>query len=382
MELLLVSVASLFAGFVDAIVGGGGLILVPALFAVFPTTHPATLFGVNKSASMWGTAAATVQFARRVQMPWASLLPAAGLAFAQAYPSKPIRMVVGYPPGGGIDFAARTVQVPMQEALKQQIVVDYKPGASGMIAATELTRQAPDGYTLLLANTGPFAIAPYLQSKPPYDPVKQFTYIGQISQGSYIAVTRPEHPAKNLKDFVAWAKAQTGQVNFASGGNGTSTHLNGELMNQVTGLDMTHVPYKGSAPAVQDLLGGQTQILIDAGTVLLPQIKGGKLKALAVTGPKRDPQLPDVPTVAELGLGGMEAVGFQGLVGPAGMPKDVVDRLSSELAKALAQPDIKAKFATAGAEVHSLGPTEFAAFVKKDNEKWAKLIKERKLQLD
>ena len=195
-------------------------------------------------------------------------------------------------------------------------------------------------------------------------------------------MTRPDHPAKNLKDFVAWAKAQTGQVNFASGGNGTSTHLNGELMNQVTGLDMTHVPYKGSAPAVQDLLGGQTQILIDAGTVLLPQIKGGKLKALAVTGPKRDPQLPDVPTVAELGLGGMEAVGFQGLVGPAGMPKDVVDRLSGELAKALAQPDIKAKFATAGAEVHSLGPTEFAAFVKKDNEKWAKLIKERKLQLD
>lgn len=311
-----------------------------------------------------------------------ALASVAGLACAQAYPTKPIRMVVGYPPGGGIDFAARTVQVPMQEALKQQIVVDYKPGASGMIAATELTRQAPDGYTLLLANTGPFAIAPYLQSKPPYDPVKQFTYIGQISQGSYIAVTRPDHPAKNLKDFVAWAKAQTGQVNFASGGNGTSTHLNGELMNQVTGLDMTHVPYKGSAPAVQDLLGGQTQILIDAGTVLLPQIKGGKLKALAVTGPKRDSQLPDVPTVAELGLGGMEAVGFQGLVGPAGMPKDVVDRLSGELAKALAQPDIKAKFATAGAEVHSLGPTEFAAFVKKDNEKWAKLIKERKLQLD
>jgi tripartite-type tricarboxylate transporter receptor subunit TctC len=311
------------------------------------------------------------------------LAAAAGLASAQGYPStKPIRLIVGYPPGGGIDFAARTVQVPLQEALKQQMVVDYKPGASGMIAATELTRQVPDGYTLLLANTGPFAIAPYLQSKPPYDPVKQFTYIGQISQGSYIAVTRPDHPAKNLKDFVAWAKGQPGKVNFASGGAGTSTHLNGELMNQVTGLDMTHVPYKGSAPAVQDLIGGQTQILIDAGSVLLPQVKGGKLKALAVTGPKRDPQLPDVPTVKELGLGGMESVGFQGLVGPAGMPKDVVDRLSTELAKVLAQPDIQAKFATAGAEVHSLGPTEFSAFVKADNEKWAKLIRERKLQLD
>lgn len=306
-----------------------------------------------------------------------------GLAAAQAFPAaKPIRLIVGYPPGGGIDFAARTVQVPMQEALRQQIVVDYKPGASGMIAATELTRQPADGYTLLLANTGPFAIAPYLQSKPPYDPIKQFTYVGQISQGSYIAVTRPDHPARNLKEFVAWAKQQGGKVNFASGGNGTSTHLNGELMNQVAGLDMTHVPYKGSAPAVQDLIGGQTQILIDAGSVLLPQVKGGKLKALAVTGPKRDPQLPDVPTVKELGLGGMESVGFQGLVGPAGMPKDVVERLSAELAKALAQPDVQAKFATAGAEVHSLGPAEFSAFVKADNEKWAKLIRERKLQLD
>ena len=305
------------------------------------------------------------------------------LAGAQGYPAaKPIRLIVGYPPGGGIGFAARTVQQPMQEGLKQQIVVDNKPGASGMIAATELTRQPPDGYPLLLANTGPFAIAPYLQAKAPYDPVKHFTYIGQISQGSYIAVTRPDHPAKDLKEFVAWAKAQSGQVNFASAGNGTSTHLNGELMNQVSGLDMTHVPYKGSAPAVQDLIGGQTQILIDAGTVLLSQVKGGKLKALAVTGPRRDPQLPEVPTVKELGLAGMEAVGFQGLVGPAQMPKDVVDRLAAELAKALAQPDIQAKFATAGAEVHSQGPAAFAAFVKADNEKWAKLIRERKLQLD
>lgn len=313
----------------------------------------------------------------------AALLGAVTLAMAQAWPTaKPIRLIVGYPPGGGIDFAARTVQVPLQEALKQQIVVDYKPGAGGMLAATELTRAAPDGYTILLANTGPFAIAPYLQRKMPYDPLKQFTYIGQISQGSYIAVTRLDHPAKDLNEWVAWAKANAGRVNFASGGAGTSTHLNGELMNQATGLDVTHVPYKGSAPAMQDLIGGQTQLLIDAGTVLLPQVKGGKLKALAVTGPKRDPQLPDVPTVRELGLGAMEAVGFQGLVGPAGMPKEVVDRLAAELAKALAQPEVKAKFAGAGAEVHSQGPAGFAAFVKADNEKWAKLIRERKLELD
>jgi tripartite-type tricarboxylate transporter receptor subunit TctC len=311
-----------------------------------------------------------------------ALASVASLAAAQAYPSKPIRLIVGYPPGGGIDFAARTVQVPLQEALKQQIVVDYKPGAGGVLAASELTRAAPDGYTLLLANTGPFAIAPYLQSKRPYDPVQQFTYLGQISQGAYIVVTRVDHPANDLREFVAWAKANPGRVNFASGGQGTSTHLNGELMNQATGLDMTHVPYKGSAPAIQDLIGGQTQILIDAGTALLPQVKGGKLKALAVTGPKRDPQLPNVPTVGELGLGAMQSVGFQGLVGPAAMPKEVVDKISAELAKVLAQPDVKAKFAASGAEVHWLPPVEFSAFVKAENEKWLKLIRERKLQLD
>ena len=303
-------------------------------------------------------------------------------AAAQGWPAKPIRLIVGYPPGGGVDFAARTIQAPLQEALKQQIIVDYKPGASGTIAAAELARAAPDGYTLLLANTGPFAIAPYLQAKMPYDPVRQFTYIGQISQGSYIAVTGASHPAKDLSEFVGWARVNAGKVNFASAGSGTSTHLNGELMNQAARIDMTHVPYKGSAPAVQDLIGGQTQLLIDAGTVLLPQIKGGKVKALAVTSPRRDPQLPDVPTVRELGLQQMETVGFQGLVGPAGMPREVVDRIAGELAKVLAMPEVKAKFAGAGAEVHCQGPAEFGAAVRADNEKWSKLIKERKLQLD
>lgn len=328
-----------------------------------------------------------------LSVPFASFILLAGAmgAAAQTAPAesknawpnaKPIRLIVGYPPGGGIDFAARMIQAPLADALKQTILVDYKPGASGMLAATELARAAPDGYTLLVANTGPFAIAPHMQRQMPYDPVRQFTYIGQISQGSYIVTTPAEHPAKDLKEFVVWARANAGKVNFASGGNGTSTHLNGELMNQATGLDMTHVPYKGSAPAVQDLIGGQTHLLIDAGSVLLPQVKGGKLKALAVTGPARDPQLPDVPTVRELGLATMESVGFQGLVGPAGIPAEIVSRLAAELALVLARPELKAKFAGAGAEVRSSGPAEFAAFVTADNERWAKLIRERKLQLD
>ena len=188
-----------------------------------------------------------------------ALLVSTATCLAQGWPNeKPIRLIVGYPPGGGIDFAARTIQAPLQEALGQKIVIDYKPGAGGTIAATELTRTPADGYTLLLANTGPFAIAPYLRKKMPYDPLTQFSYLGQISQGAYIAVTRSYHPAKDLKEWVEWAKANKDSANYASGGAGTSTHLNGELLNQATGLNLTHVPYKGSAPAIQELMGGQT----------------------------------------------------------------------------------------------------------------------------
>ena len=298
------------------------------------------------------------------------------------YPSKPIRLIVGFPPGGGIDFTARTIQTGLEAALGQPVVIDYKAGAGGVIAATELTRAVPDGYTLLVANTGPFAIAPYLQTRMPYDPVKQFTYIGQIAETGYIAATRTEHPAKDLKGFIEWAKANPGKANYASGGPGASTHLNGELLNAVAGIDLLHVPYKGSAPAVTDLIGGQTHLLIDAGTVLLPQIKGGRLKALAVTGPRRDANLPDVATVREQGLGGMEAVGFQGLVGPAGMPRTIVDRLASELKKVLASADVQAKFAEAGAEVQPRGPAEFAAFVKGEAERWSALIGRRGIKLE
>ena len=319
-----------------------------------------------------------------------SLITAAALATALpvqlraqgAYPTKPIKLIVGFPPGGGIDFTARTIQNALEAALGQPLVIEYKPGAGGVIAATELTRAAPDGYTLLVANTGPFAIAPYLQAKRPYDPVTQFTYVGQVAESSYIAATRTEHPAKDLKQFVEWAKANPGKANFASGGPGASTHLNGELLNSVAGIDLLHVPYKGSAPAVTDLIGGQTHLLIDAGTVLLPQIKGGRLKALAVTGARRDPNLPDVPTVRELGLGGMEAVGFQGIVGPAGLPKDVVDRLAVELRKVLASPEIKSKFAGAGSEVQARGAQEFAAYVKGEAERWSSLISKRGIKLD
>ena len=308
---------------------------------------------------------------------------ASSRAWAQAAPAgKPIRLLVGYPPGGGIDFTARTIQPALEKALGTQIIIDYKPGASGTIAAAEVSRAAPDGLTLLMANTGPFAIAPHLLRKPPYDPVSQFTWIAQVSEGSYVVATRADHPAKDLTEFIAWAKARPGQVNFASGGIGTSTHLNGELLNQVAGLDMTHVPYKGSAPAIQELVGGQTQVLIDAGTVLIPQIQSGRLKVLAITGSKRDPALPDVKTVAEQKLPAFEAVGFQGLVGPAGLPAEIVARLAAAAKLAVADEEVRKKLIGAGSEPRFRESADFAAFGKAENAKWTQLIRERKLQND
>jgi tripartite-type tricarboxylate transporter receptor subunit TctC len=313
----------------------------------------------------------------------AAALAAPGAPRAQAaWPTKPIRLIVGFAPGGGIDFTARAIQGGLEAALGQPVVIEYKAGAGGVIAATELTRAAPDGHTLLVANTGPFAIAPYLQAKKPYDPLTQFTWIGQIAEAGYIVATRADHPAQDLQQFVAWAKANPGKANFASSGPGASTHLNGELLNAVAGIDLLHVPYKGSAPAVTDLIGGQVHLLIDAGTVLLPQVKGGRLKALAVTGSRRDANLPDVPTVREQGFGGMESAGFQGLVGPAGLPRDVVERLSAELRKVLASAEVKAKFAGAGSEVQPRGPREFAAYAKSEAERWAALIQQRRIQVD
>jgi tripartite-type tricarboxylate transporter receptor subunit TctC len=296
-------------------------------------------------------------------------------ALAQAYPNKPIRLVVGFPPGGGIDFTARLIAQGLGEGLGQPVVVENKPGAAGVLAASEVARAVPDGYTLILANIGPFALAPSMMAKPPYDPVKDFTAIGQIVSTYFIAAVPVSLPAKSMPEFVAWAKANPGKVNFASGGNASITHLNGELVNMVAGIAMTHVPYKGSAPAVTDLIAGQTHLLIDVGSVLTPQVKGGKLRALAVTSPERDAQLPDVPTMREAGFAQLETAGWQGLMGPAGMPRDVVAKLSAELGKTLARPDVQKKLLDAATPVTLRGPDEFAAFVAAENKRWLPVIK-------
>jgi tripartite-type tricarboxylate transporter receptor subunit TctC len=291
------------------------------------------------------------------------------------YPTKPVRLVAGFPPGGGIDFTARLLAQHLAEGLGQPVVVENKSGAAGVIAASEVAKAPSDGYTLIVANIGPFALAPNMMAQRPYDPVNDFTAIGQVVATYFVAAVPANHRANTLREFIDWAKQNEGHVNFASGGNGSITHLNGELLNQVAGIKMTHIPYKGSAPAVTDLIAGQTHILIDVGAVLTPQIKAGKLKAIAVTSPTRDPELPNVATAREQGYPSLETAGWQGVVGPAGMPKDVVARLASELKKTLAKSDVRERFLRAGTPVVERDPEEFAAFIKAENERWLPLIK-------
>lgn len=312
----------------------------------------------------------------------ACLAPCAGPVLAQAWPAKPIRLVVGFPPGGGIDLVARTLQPGLQAALGQQVIVDYKPGAGGVLAAGELTRAAPDGYTLLVANIGPFVLAPNMMSRRPYDATRDFTWIHQTSGSGFVAAVPASHPAGNLAEFVRWARANEQRANFASGGGGSITHLNGELLNQAAGLKLLHVPYKGSAPAVQDLIAGQTQLLIDVSSVLLPQIQSGRLKAIYVTGAQRDPLLPEVPTARESGYPALETSGWQGIVGPAGMPAEIVQRISQAVHAVLANPEVRQKFAQAGSSVTERNPAEFAAFVAAETARWVPVIRAAGVRMD
>ena len=292
------------------------------------------------------------------------------------YPNKPIKLIVGFPPGGGLDFTSRLIAPYLAEALGQQVIVENKPGAAGVIALTELSRAAPDGYTLVVANIGPMVLAPNMMTKKPYDPLKDFTPIGQIVSTYFLAVVPRELPVDSLKTFIQWAKKNPGKANFASGGNGSITHLNGELLNNVGGIKLTHVPYKGSAPAIVDLISGQTHILIDITGILVPQVQSGNLKAIAITSPTRDKDLPNVPTVRESGYAELETSGWQGLVGPANMPKEVVQKLQAALKKTLANPEVRERFEKAGTPITERSVSEFAAFIKAENDRWVAVIKE------
>jgi tripartite-type tricarboxylate transporter receptor subunit TctC len=307
----------------------------------------------------------------------------AALAHAQTtYPAKPIRLVVPFPAGGTTDILARAVAQKLTESMGQPVVVDNRAGAGGNIGADLVAKSPPDGYTLLMGTVGTHAINASLYAKMPYDHVRDFAPVILVAGVPNVLVVTPGLPVKSVQELIAYGKANPGKLNFASSGNGTSIHLSAELFKTMTGVQMAHVPYKGSAPALVDLAGGQVQLMFDNLPSALALIKGGKLKALAVTSLQRSAALPDVPTVAESGLPGFEASSWFGLLAPAGTPKDIIAKLNSEVAKWLATPEAKEKLAAQGAIPAGLPPEEFARHIATETVKWQKVVKDSGAKVD
>ncbi len=303
-------------------------------------------------------------------------------AQAPAYPTKAIRLVVPFPPGGATDILARNVAQKLSETWGQSVVVDNRPGAGGNIGSELVAKAAPDGYTLEMGTVGTHAINASLYSKMPYDHVKDFAPIILVAGVPNVLVVNPSLPVNSVQELIAYAKANPGKLNFASSGPGTSIHLSGELFKVMAGVQMTHVPYKGSAPALQDLLGGQVQLMFDNLPPSLPQIKGGKLRALAVTSLTRAPALPDVPTIAESGLPGFEASSWFGILAPAGTPPAIIAKVNAEVAKWLASPEGKEKLVAIGANAAGGSPEDFARHIQVETAKWAKVVKESGAKVD
>ena len=310
------------------------------------------------------------------------LLAGAGAAFAQQYPAKPIRMIIGFPPGGGTDIIGRIVAQRMSEGLKQQILPDNRGGASGQIAAELTAKAPPDGYTVMMAHIAAMSILPSLYPKLPYDPVRDFAPISLVAISPQIVVVHPSLPVKNIKELIALAKARPAQINYASPGIGTVQHLAGELFNLQAKVNMAHVAYKGAGPSVIDLIAGHVQISFDVIPVVIGHVKAGKLRAIAVTSEKRTAQMPNVPTVNESGLRGFDLSTWWGLVAPAAVSKDVVARLHGETVRTLGLPDVKERIAAAGADVVGNSPEEFAAFIRNERAKYARIVKEAKIKIE
>ena len=303
-------------------------------------------------------------------------LVAAAHAAAQAWPTKPIRLVVPFPPGGAVDFYARVVQQPLSEVLGQTVVIDNKAGASGMVGAEAVAKSPPDGYTLLLGNIASLAINVGIYPKMPYDPLKDFTPIVRTVDVNYVLVVHPSVPVKSVPELIAYAKANPGKLSYGSAGSGSLPHLGTELFKAQTGTDMVHVPYKGGGPMVTDLLGGSVQVVIGDQANLMPHVQSGKLRALAVATSKRSPNAPDLPTIAETGLAGFDATAWQGLVGPAGMPPDVVKRLNEAFNKVMAMPAVREKLVGGGLDPVGGTPEQFGRFIASEIAKWTKIAKD------
>ncbi len=311
----------------------------------------------------------------------ALLLPLAGDALAQAFPTKPVRIVIGFPPGGGIDIVARIMAPKLSEALGQPVIVENKPGAGGVVGTDFVAKSAPDGHTIFFGTTGNISINPAFIPNLPFNMDRDLAPLTQVSSVSFLLYVNPALPVKNLGELIAYSKANPGKVNFYSSGNGGLPHLAGELLNAAAGIKTVHVPYKGSAPGLNDLIGGQVQYGFDAVAIGLPHVKSGRLRAIATTGPKRLSILPDVPAANE-SLAGFEAVNWYGMLVPAGTPREVIVRLQREIAKVMEIPDIRDKLIAQGTDPVGSSPEEFGAFMKSEAAKWSRVIKGANIKPD
>ena len=301
------------------------------------------------------------------------LLP---LLAAAAFPERPIRLVVPFPPGGAVDFFARVVQAPLAELLGQPIVIDNKAGASGMLGAGIVAKSAPDGYTLLLGNIASLAINVGIYPKMPYDPQKDFAPVLRTVDVNYVLVVHPSVPVKTVAELIAYARANPGKLSYGSSGSGSLPHLGTELIKAQAGIDMVHVPYKGGGPMVTDVLGGTIQVALADQANLMPHVVTGRLRALAVATTRRSANAPELPTIAESGLAGFDATAWQGLVGPAGLPADVAKRLNEALNKVMAMPAVREKLLGAGLDPIGGTPEQFGRFIGDEISKWSKIARD------
>jgi len=309
-------------------------------------------------------------------------LTAATTAFAQPYPTKPIKLIVPFPPAGSTDISARAVAAKLGEKLGQPVIIENKPGAGGNIGTDVVAKAPADGYTLVVGTVGTHAINQSLYSKMPYDNIKDFTPVILLSTTPNVLVTQPGFAANSVADVIRMAKAKPGDLTFASSGSGTSIHLSGELFNSMAGTKMQHIPYKGSGPMLIDLLSGTTNMAFDNLSASMVHIKAGKLKALATTGAKRSPALPDIPTVAEAGLAGYDSTSWNAIYAPAGTPREIVERLNREARAILESPETRKYFAEQGAEAGGGTPEQLAAFTRAETAKWQKVVKDSGAKVD
>ena len=306
----------------------------------------------------------------------------AGTALAQSYPVKPIRLVVPFAPGGSSSIVARSIAAEMEKGLGQPIVVDNKGGGGGNVAMQEVAHADPDGYTLIIGHIGSLAVNPYMYSKLPYDVDADFTAVSLLAVVPSIFVVHESVPAKDLREFVALAKKEPGKMNYGSAGNGSAGHLAMEYLKQVAGIDIQHVPYKGTGPNIIDLVAGRTQASAAGTPPLMPHVKSGKLRVIAVGSSKRLHSIPDVPTVAEQGYPGFETTQWYGLNAPAKTPEAVIQRLAMEAAKAARSPKVAERFAADDAEAVGSTPAEYAAFIKHEQARWSKVVRTAKIKAD